>query len=88
MKKKGEEFQLIDVREQVEYTASNINGELISLKNILENAGKIKRKKKVIIHCQTGVRSKQAINLLQQHFGLDNLYNLTGGIEAFLKGKF
>jgi adenylyltransferase/sulfurtransferase len=78
----GEDFQLIDVREPNEYAAYNIGGELISLKDVLENIGKINRNKKVVIHCQSGSRSAQAINLLQQK-GFDNLYNLAGGLEEY-----
>jgi adenylyltransferase/sulfurtransferase len=78
----GEDFQLIDVREPNEYAAYNIGGELISLKDVLENIGKINRNKKVVIHCQSGSRSAQAINLLQQN-GFDNLYNLAGGLEEY-----
>jgi sulfur-carrier protein adenylyltransferase/sulfurtransferase len=78
----GEDFQLIDVREPNEYAAYNIGGELISLKDVLENIGKINRNKKVVIHCQSGSRSTQAINLLQQN-GFDNLYNLAGGLDEY-----
>jgi adenylyltransferase/sulfurtransferase len=78
----GEDFQLIDVREPNEYAAYNIGGELISLKDVLENIGKINRNKKVVIHCQSGSRSAQAINLLQQN-GFDNLYNLAGGLDQY-----
>ena len=85
LKSKGEEIQLIDVREPLEYEAFNLEGKLIPLKNILEHVSEIEHGKKVIIHCQSGVRSKTAINLLQQQFNFDNLYNLTGGIEAVLK---
>jgi sulfur-carrier protein adenylyltransferase/sulfurtransferase len=78
----GEDFQLIDVREPNEYAAYNIGGELISLKNVLENIHNINRNKKVVIHCQSGSRSTQAINLLEQK-GFDNLYNLAGGLEEY-----
>jgi sulfur-carrier protein adenylyltransferase/sulfurtransferase len=78
-----EDIQLVDVREPEEYTISNIGGELIPLKQILENVEKIQRQKKVVFHCQTGNRSKQAINLLKVKFGFDNLYNLTGGLSAY-----
>lgn len=80
-----EDIQLIDVREQSEYAVFHINGELIPLKQILENAHQINRDKKVVVYCQSGVRSKKAIGMLQEQFGFDNLYNLTGGLEAFLK---
>ena len=82
MQSSGEDFQLLDVREPNEYAAYNIDGELISLKDVLENTGKINRNKKVVIHCQSGSRSIQAIKLLQEK-GFDNLYNLAGGLEKY-----
>lgn len=79
-----EDFQLIDVREQQEFDYVNINGELIPLATILENQEKISKTKPVIIHCKSGVRSAKAIALLEQN-GFTNLYNLKGGILAYVK---
>ena len=79
----GEDFQLIDVREPDEYAAFNIGGELVPLKTVLENREKIKIDKKVIFFCQSGNRSKQAISLLQEKSGFQNLYNLTGGLAEW-----
>ena len=81
----GEEFQLVDVREAREYASFNIGGELIPLRSVIENADKIERNRKVILHCQVGSRSRQAISILQEKFGFDNLYNLTGGVEKYRK---
>jgi adenylyltransferase/sulfurtransferase len=78
-----EDFQFIDVREPGEYAVFNIGAELIPLHTILENSSKIHRNKKVVLHCQMGSRSKQAIILLQQKLGFKNLYNLTGGLTAY-----
>jgi adenylyltransferase/sulfurtransferase len=85
LKNSGAIFQLIDVREPVEYKLNNIDGDLIPLATITESLPKIDRKQQVIVHCQSGVRSKQAIALLQEKFGFTNLYNLTGGLEAYKK---
>lgn len=87
MQMAGEDFQLVDVREPAEYATYNINGELIPLKTISENSQKINRDKKVIFHCQSGNRSKQAISILQQQFSFSNLYNLTGGLTGYLSEK-
>jgi len=81
----GEDFQLIDVREPAEYEISNIEGELIPLKAIAESVDKIEKGKKVILHCQSGTRSKQAIAILQEKFGFSNLYNLSGGLDEYRK---
>ena len=80
---KNEDFQLIDVREDFEYDIAHLNGELIPLNQILDEAGKISKDKKVVVHCRSGARSANAIQALEQKFGFDNLYNLKGGILAY-----
>ncbi len=79
----GKDFQLIDVREPNEYDFANIGGELIPLATVLDNADKISRDKMVVIHCRSGARSGNAVRLLEQQHGFDNLYNLKGGILAW-----
>lgn len=80
---RGEKFQLIDVREPYEYELANLGGELIPLATVTEQAGRIARDRKVVVHCKAGARSAKAIRELEERFGYDNLYNLTGGIVAY-----
>lgn len=80
---KGEDFQLIDVREPHEHAFANIKGDLIPLAGISNFPNKIERNKKVIIYCRSGARSAVAIRELENLFGLENLYNLKGGILAW-----
>ena len=75
MRDKGEDFQLIDVREEFEYEVSNLGG-------ILIEADKISKDKPVIVQCRSGKRSAAAIMQLEQ-LGYTNLYNLQGGILAW-----
>ncbi|MEO6671667.1 MAG: molybdopterin-synthase adenylyltransferase MoeB [Ferruginibacter sp.] len=84
-KSSGEDIQVIDVREPVEYEEVNIGALLIPLATIADNAGKIDRSKKVVVHCKMGGRSAKAIRELEERFGFDNLYNLKGGITAYLQ---
>lgn len=84
MRDENKDFQLIDVREQFEYETANINGELIPLGNILLEADKISKDKQVVIHCRSGARSAAAIMQLEQSNGFTNLYNLKGGILAWI----
>lgn len=79
----GEDFQLIDVREEFEYEMSNLGGELIPLAGVALEAGKISKTKPVIIQCRSGNRSGAAVKMLEQQFGYDNLYNLKGGMLAW-----
>lgn len=82
---RGEDVQLIDVREPHEAEIAEIGGELIPLKTVLDNADKISRDKKVVVHCRSGKRSADAIKELKARYGFDNLYNLKGGILAWSK---
>jgi rhodanese-related sulfurtransferase len=81
-KDNGEDFQLIDVREDFEYEMSNLGGVLIPLGGILIEANKIDKNKPVVVMCRSGKRSAAAIMQLEQQ-GFTNLYNLKGGILAW-----
>jgi sulfur-carrier protein adenylyltransferase/sulfurtransferase len=82
-----DDIQIIDVREPYEYEMMNIGARLIPLSSLEENVDLIDQKKKVVVHCKSGARSAQAIRQLQQKFGFVNLYNLKGGIMAYLELK-
>lgn len=77
------DFQLIDVREKKEYDFCNLGGELIPLGTVEHHSDKISTDKMVVVHCRSGKRSADAIDILESRFGLDNLYNLKGGIIAY-----
>ena len=76
------DFQLIDVRETYEYDISNLGGTLIPLSILSEKTDLISKEKQVIVHCKSGGRSAKAIAQLEA-LGFTNLWNLSGGIEAF-----
>lgn len=83
MVKNNADFQLIDVREPYEYDIANIKGELIPLAQVEESYNKINSDKQVVVHCRSGKRSADAIELLEKKYGFKNLYNLKGGILAW-----
>lgn len=85
LKDNNANLQLIDVREHYETEIATIGGELIPLGKIEESVVKIEKDKQVIFYCRSGKRSADAIRLLENKFGFDNLYNLSGGILAFAK---
>jgi molybdopterin/thiamine biosynthesis adenylyltransferase/rhodanese-related sulfurtransferase len=82
---RGEDFQLIDVREKYEYDIVNLGGELLPLGEIEAQISRIDRNRKVVIHCKTGGRSAQAIRTLEERFGYTNLYNLRAGIMGYIE---
>lgn len=77
-----EPIQIIDVREPAEYAENNIGAVLISLSEIADNLHKIRKDIPVIIHCQSGLRSKKAVELLREK-GYNNVFSLKGGLAAF-----
>ena len=78
-----ESFELIDVREPFEYEIARIDGaHLIPLGEIAERAGELQRGQQIVVHCHSGMRSAQAVRLLQER-GFSNVYNLEGGIDAW-----
>lgn len=84
LKDENKDFQLIDVREQYEFDEANINGELIPMGEIMDNTDKISKDKQVVIHCRSGKRSATVISALESQHGFTNLYNLKGGILAYI----
>ncbi len=80
-----EDFQLIDVREEYEKDICDIGGELIPMGEVADNVDKISKDKKVIVHCRSGKRSASIVQMLEQAHGYKNLYNLKGGIIAWIE---
>lgn len=77
------ELQFVDVRESYEYEHFNIGATNIPLSEIEVRIAEIRTDCPVIVLCQSGTRSKKAISLLQEKFGLTNLYNLKNGLKEF-----
>jgi adenylyltransferase/sulfurtransferase len=78
------DYQLIDVREPYEYEIVNLGGELIPLNTIENSLEKLRSDKRVIVLCRSGVRSVRAIETLEKKYGFSNLYNLKGGVLAWV----
>lgn len=85
LKDSNADYQLIDVREEYEFDEANLNGELIPMGEIMNNLDKISRDKKVVVHCRSGKRSASVIQALESQHGFTNLYNLKGGILAYIE---
>lgn len=78
-----DEAILIDVREPNEHAAQKIEGAQLHPLGSICCGSLPQTDKKIIIHCQKGVRGNNACQkLLSENASLD-LYNLEGGIEAW-----
>ena len=83
----GEELVLIDVREPFEHKHFNIGGLNIPLASIFENKIHFNKNLPVIVYCQKGIRSQIAIQRLSEKMGCDQLINLQGGVDAWIKNQ-
>ena len=79
----NEEIQVIDVRDDHEVDICHIGGKQIPMSEVMAHVDDIRRDIPVVVHCRAGARSAAVITALEQKFGMDNLYNLTGGILAW-----
>jgi len=84
----GENLNLLDVREEIEYHTYNIGGKNLPLQKIEANISKLSYNKtdEIIVICKIGLRSETATAILQQQ-GFINARNLTGGIIGLQKLK-
>ena len=82
---KGEELNLVDVREPNENAEFNIGGKLVPLgqvRNMQVDELEDLKDKEVIVYCRSGNRSGQAALLLES-MGFQNVKNLQGGMMAW-----
>jgi len=81
---KSLDFQVVDVREEWEQPRINKENVLIAPLNELDEFIKeIATDKKVVIICQHGIRSVDALETLQKEYNLNNIINLQGGIVSW-----
>lgn len=81
---RGEDIQLIDVRQPEEFAYCRIEGsQLIPLGELARRAEEIDPDRPTVLICHHGVRSMQALAYLQHRHELTNLLNLRGGIHAW-----
>jgi adenylyltransferase/sulfurtransferase len=74
---------LLDVRGPLEHARRHLPGAvLLPLPQLADRATEVPRQRPVVVYCQSGVRSAQAVELLRG-LGYDNVRTLSGGLEEF-----
>ena len=80
----GEDLQLVDVREEMEFDYCHLPGSLLlPLDELPRRAAEIRTEGPVVMICHHGVRSAHATAYLRQHLGRPNVLNLRGGVAAW-----
>jgi adenylyltransferase/sulfurtransferase len=78
--KRGDDFDLIDVREPHEWAIARIEGaRLVPLGTVADAIPTLNREREIVVHCKGGVRSAKAVRQLQEA-GFGRVRNLAGGI--------
>ncbi|MBN1142404.1 MAG: hypothetical protein JXB25_11520 [Deltaproteobacteria bacterium] len=80
---KGQEYQLLDVRQPKEYLRGHLPGALlVPLDRLREEMEKLDPAKPTITYCGIGVRSRAAAATLK-NAGFTNVHSMAGGINAW-----
>jgi adenylyltransferase/sulfurtransferase len=80
---RGDDFDLIDVRDPHEYQIARIAGaRLIPLGSLAEAIPTLRPERELVVHCKSGGRSARAVRTLQEA-GFRNVWNLAGGITRW-----
>jgi adenylyltransferase/sulfurtransferase len=81
---RGDDIQIIDVREPNEYDIARIpNTKLIPLGQVANRMSEIDPSRETVVHCKMGGRSARAIETLTRAGYTGRLVNLKGGITAW-----
>jgi adenylyltransferase/sulfurtransferase len=81
---RGQDLQIIDVRETFEYEIARIPGtKHIPLGQVVTRMNEIDPSRETVVHCKAGVRSAKGIAALKQAGYPGRLVNLKGGITAW-----
>ncbi len=81
---KGDDIQLIDVRQPDENAFARIEGaKLIPLGEIVQRMSELDENRETVIHCKAGGRSAKAIEMLARAGFKGDMKNLKGGITAW-----
>ena len=87
---KGEEFNLIDVREDSEWILGRIPKAIHMGKGVIERDIEPmvqNREAELILYCQGGFRSALAAESLKK-MGYKNVYSKSGGVSAWVVNEF
>jgi rhodanese-related sulfurtransferase len=81
---KGEDIQIVDVREANEVAVAKLPNSIhIPLAQILNRKSEIDPQRETVVHCKMGGRSAKAIEALKRSGFTGKLLNLKGGITAW-----
>lgn len=82
-----EHVQVVDVRNEKEFTDGHIQGAThVFVGTLTDNLDKLDRTKDLVIHCQAGDRSTIAYSLLKKN-GFESVRNYAGGMKEWIENN-
>lgn len=76
-------YEIIDVREPMEWQAGTIPGaKLIPMRTIPAHMDKLNAEKPIVLMCRSGARSAHAVAYMNNQ-GFKNVHNLRGGLISW-----
>lgn len=85
LKLKSDLIQIIDIREQYEHEEGHISELNIPMDQVLDSIEKIEKEKTVIVYCNSGKRGAAVVHILRKKYLMKNVYNLSGGYQAYIE---
>ena len=79
--------RVIDIRESTVFDQYHIESENIPIAELLKNTNRIPKMEKTVILCEIGNNSQAIIETLKKDAEFENLFNLNGGIQAWISKK-
>ena len=85
MRERGEDFAIVDVREDREWNLGHVPGAVHVARGTLEGhiEGAVPREQKVVLYCARGNRSALAADTMRE-MGYRDVTSLAGGIQAWV----
>ena len=85
MRERGEDFAIVDVREDREWNLGHLPGAVHVARGTLEGKieGAVPRERKIVLYCARGNRSALAADTLQE-MGYHDVVSMTGGIQSWV----
>ncbi|MBI9033554.1 MAG: molybdopterin-synthase adenylyltransferase MoeB [Bacteroidales bacterium] len=80
-----EQLSIYDVREKHQFDDYRIGGQFKDAGELLEHSKNIPSDHPLIIVCEFGEKSLALVEYLQHSEGFNNIYNLEGGIQGWIK---
>ena len=85
MRERGEDFAIVDVREDREWNLGHLPGAVHVARGTLEGRieGAVPRERKVVLYCARGNRSALAADTMRE-MGYRDVTSVSGGIQAWV----